>query len=530
MPWQVVEVNGEYCVYKLDADGNPEGEPLGCHATEAEADAQLHALYANVDDAQKAIPARNGSDAGGYCWLARIPASDERLLAIRASVLGGLDDEGMRPIELDDLHLTLVCSEDALPESYDAPRIGEAFSVVVDAVDQFETPDGYAIHLRIRPDGDLMALQARLAASMSAVGMALASPYSEPASYVPHITLAYSPTPITPFAVEPFAIVVRQVALCGPDEREVIAHDLKRQAPAIHRKATPAKQSAPRQGVQGIARRGIVEYKAGPLMAQDVEDRTVTGIAAVLGNVDAGGDRLLPGAFAKTLRENRERVRHLWNHDVDEPPTAAIRDIREVDARALPSDLREQFPDVVGGLQVTREYLRTPRAEEVLEGIKSGAITEMSFGYQTIKGRFDYERVGGQQVRNLREVRLFETSDVLFGMNAATRAMKGLSDDVLRDLLHSQDVLRLLRAGQQVSSDDLAAYERVLKALEDMLAAPVAAESDLAEQDDTPTQDAAPAPSFLMASAAVRPGMRQPLGKALLLRLAIAEREIMKWT
>ena len=44
---------------------------------------------------------------------------------------------------------------------------------------------------------------------------------------------------------------------------------------------------------------------------QVVEDRVVTGFAAVVGNVDDGGDVLLPGAFAKTLAERASRLRYL---------------------------------------------------------------------------------------------------------------------------------------------------------------------------------------------------------------------------
>jgi len=53
MPWKVV-ANGpegkKHCVYKHDAEGNPIGESLGCHATVEEANAQLAALYVNVKE------------------------------------------------------------------------------------------------------------------------------------------------------------------------------------------------------------------------------------------------------------------------------------------------------------------------------------------------------------------------------------------------------------------------------------------------------------------------------------------------
>jgi HK97 family phage prohead protease len=176
----------------------------------------------------------------------------------------------------------------------------------------------------------------------------------------------------------------------------------------------------PRKSFDGEA---DTEYKVAPLMTQQVADRSVTGIAAVMGNVDDGGDRLWAGAFNKTIQEQKSRIRHLWNHDMDQPPTAVIRDLREIGRAELPADLLSKFPDAKGGLQVARDYLPTPRADEILAGIRAGAINEMSFAFLPV--RRDFEQSEGKSIRNLREVRLLETSDVPWGMNPASRAIKG---------------------------------------------------------------------------------------------------------
>lgn len=52
-PWDVFPRGDEFCVYLLDDDGEQTGESLGCHATEAEARAQVEALYANVEEASE---------------------------------------------------------------------------------------------------------------------------------------------------------------------------------------------------------------------------------------------------------------------------------------------------------------------------------------------------------------------------------------------------------------------------------------------------------------------------------------------
>lgn len=157
------------------------------------------------------------------------------------------------------------------------------------------------------------------------------------------------------------------------------------------------------------------------------DGRTVTGISAVIGVMDSGLDLLHKGAFVKTISERGDRVKHLWQHDMHQPPIATIVELKEVGRADLPKDMKEKWPSAKGGLLVKRKYLPTVRGEEVLAGLKSDppAVTEMSFGYDAVK--FDFEEVQdgdykGMLFRNLREVRLWDTSDVNWGMNEATVA------------------------------------------------------------------------------------------------------------
>lgn len=165
-----------------------------------------------------------------------------------------------------------------------------------------------------------------------------------------------------------------------------------------------------------------MEYKTFASAIKGISDRTVTGVASVFGIVDDGGDRVMPGAFSKTAAERLPRVKVLWQHDSSQPPLAVIRSLREIPAVELPEEVRAAYPEATGGLEVVREYLPTQRGDEVLAGLKSGAITEMSFGYDAVK--FDLQSVEGKTVRNLREVRLWDVSDVNWGMNPATVAVK----------------------------------------------------------------------------------------------------------
>lgn len=153
------------------------------------------------------------------------------------------------------------------------------------------------------------------------------------------------------------------------------------------------------------------------------EDRVITGVAAVFGNVDAGGDLVKPGAFRQAIqnfKSGRSRARFLWNHDGQQPPIAKILELKEVSRAELPAAVLAKAPEATGGLVVKRKYFTDSFSERVYQGILSGAISEMSFAYDTKKSSFIDQ--DGKRVRVLEELELFDLSDVQWGMNPATVA------------------------------------------------------------------------------------------------------------
>lgn len=172
-----------------------------------------------------------------------------------------------------------------------------------------------------------------------------------------------------------------------------------------------------------------MEEKSFLSVTKSIDDRTVTGIASVFGNIDLVGDRLHKGAFKKTIAENMRHFRHLWQHNYNLPPIAKIDEIAEVGKSDLPDEIRQAFPEATGGLQVKRTYLDTPRGNEVLEALKVGALNEMSFGFDVVKFDMADEQDPSDEksrhlVRNIREVKLWDTSDVNWGANPATVGVK----------------------------------------------------------------------------------------------------------
>jgi hypothetical protein len=140
-----------------------------------------------------------------------------------------------------------------------------------------------------------------------------------------------------------------------------------------------------------------------------------------------------------------------------------VLELKEVGRDELPQAVLDFAPEATGGLVVTREYLETEMGEEVLKGIDAGAITEMSFGFDVIS----YELVteGEMTVRNLKELRLYDTSDVLWGMNGATvstGAKHALPLGVIAQNLVS--AVAEVKAGRRNNSTDQALIDMIHQA------------------------------------------------------------------
>lgn len=179
-----------------------------------------------------------------------------------------------------------------------------------------------------------------------------------------------------------------------------------------------------------------MEYKAVPLADVQIEDeRLVKSLFAITGNTDEGGDVIVKGAFSKSIKERLPigEILVLWQHNTFAPPIGKLETLKEVGRDELPPALRGRFPDATGALYGEWRALDTERGNEVLAGIKAGAITQNSIGYDPVK--WDIERpqpdpndpsIIKMPIRKLREVRLWEGSPVNWGMNRATTNLKHL--------------------------------------------------------------------------------------------------------
>ncbi len=140
--------------------------------------------------------------------------------------------------------------------------------------------------------------------------------------------------------------------------------------------------------------------------SEDDNTGHISGFASTFGNVDQGGDIIEPGAFAKTIREQKAFPK-LLDHDPRKP--AGFSKLKET-SRGLffESELKLFDPEVRQRFELTKLSL------------KLDAPMGVSIGFIPVKISFD--EVDGQRVRRLEEIRLLETSLVTFPMNTAATA------------------------------------------------------------------------------------------------------------
>lgn len=154
----------------------------------------------------------------------------------------------------------------------------------------------------------------------------------------------------------------------------------------------------------------LASFKASDDVAGEFE-----ALVSVFGNVDLGGDRVVRGAFAKSLarwQEKGDPIPVIWNH-MWENPEAHIGAVYAGDAVETGDGL------LVKG----RLDLDNPFAKQVYRLLSERRVKEFSFGYNTL----DAERKGG--ALELRELDLIEVGPTLKGMNPATEllAVKALA-------------------------------------------------------------------------------------------------------
>lgn len=164
------------------------------------------------------------------------------------------------------------------------------------------------------------------------------------------------------------------------------------------------------------------------LEIKSLSAREFEGYGSIFGNVDLGGDIVMPGAFKRSIAEQKAAgalPQMFWMHQPDQVPGKW-------------TDMQEDKR----GLYVKGELADTQLGNEIHTLLKMKAVRGLSIGYQTIESEYDKE---GN--RKLKEIKLWEVSPVSLAMNplAQVEAVKA----------------RLSRDGEYVPTER--EFERILR-------------------------------------------------------------------
>jgi hypothetical protein len=230
----------------------------------------------------------------------------------------------------------------------------------------------------------------------------------------------------------------------------------------------------------------------------------VEALVSVFGNKDLVGDRVMPGAFAKSLERYAElgkAIPFVWSHQWDNPD-AYIGKVVEA------SETDE-------GLFVRAELFDTANAKHIKTLLQSGVVSEFSFAYDIIE-----QAPGKDGVNELRELHILEAGPTLKGANPATQLVGVRSAAVGTDELEpGQDTAHLdepteggtgAKAGRVLSNKNESRIKDAVALLNEVLGSlPADSETSKAEEPagvkaevevetpETPAMDAATAQLLL---------------------------------
>jgi hypothetical protein len=159
------------------------------------------------------------------------------------------------------------------------------------------------------------------------------------------------------------------------------------------------------------------EHKTLPFIVTkiDADKGLVEHTVAVMGNVDL------------------HKIRVLDSHNTDSVMCVIGKPVmmKEIGKDELPIEVKQAYPNADGALMASTQFLiDTPEGKGVFERIKAGAVDEYSIGYDPLDVDFTDEEIDGSKVtiRNLRTIKLWEYSPVVFAMNPATSTLSAKDD------------------------------------------------------------------------------------------------------
>lgn len=185
----------------------------------------------------------------------------------------------------------------------------------------------------------------------------------------------------------------------------------------------------------------LAEFKAIP-DAQGKDTGDFSAVVSVFDNVDLQGDRVLKGAFKKSLQKWRKGdapIPILWSHSWGDP-FAFIGEADPKQAEEIEMGLK-----LVGKIDIDK-----PFAAQVFDLLKSKRVREWSFAYDVLD-----EAKGEDRANNLIELDIIEAGPTLKGANpdTVTLGVKAVLESVAA------------KAGRTISAKNEAALRSAYEAI-----------------------------------------------------------------
>lgn len=137
------------------------------------------------------------------------------------------------------------------------------------------------------------------------------------------------------------------------------------------------------------------------------DSRTISGYGAIFGNRDKAHDILVPGCFAKSIRERgpqskaNDKIIMLWMHKMDQP-------IGKI-TRLVEDDKGLYFEAVIDEIET---------GDRAIKQLESGTLNQFSIGYNYVADQLKYDEALDAFL--VKEVVLYEISVVSIGCNGET--------------------------------------------------------------------------------------------------------------
>ena len=205
--------------------------------------------------------------------------------------------------------------------------------------------------------------------------------------------------------------------------------------------------------------KGLLEYKdvTAEIKDVDMKSRTVTGWWSSYGNKDFDRDIIEAGAARKTIAERgplgSNEIFFLNQHNWSQPHTKPS--ILEDTPKGI--YFEATMPMVNGEM--------TSYSKDSLILYEAGVVIQHSIGFQTIKAEEKGSYSDGSFVRYIKEIKLFEGSNVTLGANPNTpfTGFKSLTFEEANDQINR--IVKLIRHGS-LTDDSFSQLEIALKQLQ----------------------------------------------------------------